>query len=59
MTRVFVYGPLLGGEPNDSVLRRATPIGEARIEPRVALHDLGAFAGKVRAREQWGLRVPR
>jgi len=47
MTRVFVYGSLLSGEPNHSVLSRARRIGEARTPPRFVLHDLGAFPAMI------------
>jgi len=47
MTRVFVYGSLLRGEPNHRLLGDAHFIGLARTRPAFALHDLGAFPGAV------------
>jgi gamma-glutamylaminecyclotransferase len=46
-TRVFVYGSLLAGEPNHSVLRHAKRIAKSCTAPTFALHDLGAFPGMV------------
>lgn len=47
MTRVFVYGSLLRGEPNHRLLAAARFIGPAHTRPVFALHDLGAFPGVV------------
>jgi gamma-glutamylaminecyclotransferase len=47
MTRVFVYGSLLSGEPNHRVLRGARRVGEARTAARFALHDLGAYPAMI------------
>ncbi len=47
MTRVFVYGSLLAGEPNHRVLASARFVAHARTRPTFALHDLGAFPGVV------------
>ena len=47
MTRVFVYGSLLRGEPNHGLLVAARFIGRAHTRPMFALHDLGAFPGVV------------
>ncbi len=43
MHRVFVYGTLMRGEPNHSLLERSRCLGEARTEPRYNLFDLGPY----------------
>jgi gamma-glutamylaminecyclotransferase len=45
MTRCFVYGTLLSGEPNHRVLRGSRCLGPARTPPRFKLIDLGAYPG--------------
>ena len=43
MTRLFVYGSLMSGEPNHRFLARARFVRVARTEPRFTLLDLGAY----------------
>ncbi len=45
MTRCFVYGTLLSGEPNHGVLRGSRCLGAVSTPPRFTLVDLGAFPG--------------
>lgn len=47
MTRVFVYGSLLVGEPNHHVMRGATLVGPATTAPVYELFDLGRYPGLV------------
>ena len=50
-TRVFVYGTLLAGEPNNRLLVGARLVVEAQTQPGFQLRDLGAFLGLVRGGE--------
>lgn len=43
MTRVFVYGSLLRGEPNHRLLVGSRFVRAARTRPEFTMHDLGAF----------------
>jgi gamma-glutamylcyclotransferase (GGCT)/AIG2-like uncharacterized protein YtfP len=45
--RVFVYGTLMRGEHNHSMLRGAHFVSEGRTEPVFQLRNLGAFPGLV------------
>jgi gamma-glutamylcyclotransferase (GGCT)/AIG2-like uncharacterized protein YtfP len=47
MTRIFVYGTLLAGEPNHRLLARATFVGPAVTEAVFSLVDLGPFPALV------------
>jgi gamma-glutamylcyclotransferase (GGCT)/AIG2-like uncharacterized protein YtfP len=42
--RLFVYGTLLSGEPDNARLDGAEPLGPCRTEPAFHLVDLGAYA---------------
>jgi gamma-glutamylaminecyclotransferase len=46
-TRVFVYGTLLPGEANHSLLARSRSLGPARTLPAYELYDLGGYPGLV------------
>src|SRR5215831_2349903 len=48
-TMVFVYGSLLRGERNHSVMRDATFIRAARTAQHYTLYDLGSFPALVAA----------
>jgi gamma-glutamylaminecyclotransferase len=43
MTRLFVYGSLLAGEPNDRALEGGYFVGRAQTAARYSLFDLGAY----------------
>jgi gamma-glutamylcyclotransferase (GGCT)/AIG2-like uncharacterized protein YtfP len=45
--RLFVYGTLLAGEPNHSLLDRARALGSARTAPVFELIDLGPYPALV------------
>lgn len=47
MTRVFVYGTLLAGEPNHRLLEAASFVGPAVTPPVFSLVDLGPFPALV------------
>ncbi|NOJ92338.1 gamma-glutamylcyclotransferase [Corallococcus coralloides] len=42
-TRVFVYGTLLSGEPNQHLLRGARFVCQAQTPPHFTLYDCGPF----------------
>lgn len=48
LTRVFVYGTLLMGEPNHRLLASAKFVAQARTDPVFEMRDLGAFPGLLR-----------
>lgn len=43
MSRIFVYGTLLRGEPNHRLLARATFVGDARTRAEWRMVSLGGF----------------
>lgn len=45
MTRLFVYGSLMAGEPNAGEIAGARLLGPARTAAAFTLVDLGAFPG--------------
>jgi gamma-glutamylaminecyclotransferase len=48
MTRVFVYGTLLRGEPNHPVLGGCLLVAQARTRSEFTFHSLGGFPGMIR-----------
>ena len=47
VTRLFVYGTLMRGEPAHDLLERAQMLGVASTETGYALFDMGAFPAMV------------
>jgi gamma-glutamylcyclotransferase (GGCT)/AIG2-like uncharacterized protein YtfP len=47
VTRVFVYGTLLSGEPNHRLLEAARLVGQGRTRPVFTLVDVGPFPALV------------